>query len=251
MRYGTVADGNGNGERAGMSEEAQQALIDSWSGEVGMELKEEEPFLGQVVTDEVRPGKWNPQLCIAVRPVDFQLKGKTGAFHEFYGLSAAKRSKMGAFLLALQENKITPKGTPVGKGALVGLVCWWVKRDIKFGKSQTGEPIVAEGVLIPVKPASEEEKARAAIEGVAAQVQTPATLDWTPEQAEAVLTAVDGLAPKDFQKAVLTKGSEASKLPRELKQAILSGAALSYLRDAGLATVDDEGKVQRAEISVG
>ena len=145
-------------ERPVLTEEEQRALIEDFDGAVGDELQTESPFLAEIMADEIIPGKWAPQWHVAVKPLQFALRGKTGMFHEYYGLSKQARSKMGAALISIAEHKIIAKGTQVGKGYLIGTVAWFVRRDMKFGKSASGEQLVSEGVLLVYSKASEEEQ---------------------------------------------------------------------------------------------
>lgn len=226
-------------EAGAMPLEEQERLIAEFAGTVGDKLEEETPFLAEIGADEITPGKYKgPQWHLAVKPLEFELRGKTGMFHEYYGLSKQLRSKMGAALVGLQEAGVG-KGTPVGKGALVGFKCWFVRRDMRFGKGADGTPIVAEQVLLPLRKATEEELSRV---GTGEPASTPAAPEWTDEQTAAVITAIEGLKPGEFQKAVLGRGTPASQLPRDLKNAILSGAALEYLTNKGLVILED-GKV--------
>ena len=61
-------------------------------------------FLGLVITDRWEPGKFSPQLHIAVKRVDYTIGGKTGAFSTWYPLSKRPRSKLGYFRMALIKN---------------------------------------------------------------------------------------------------------------------------------------------------
>lgn len=227
-------------ERA-LTPEEQQEVIDNWDGTVGMKLEEEKPFLGEIIADEIQPGKFGkPQWHVAVKPLEFELRGKTGAFHEYYGLSSNARSKMGAMLLSIQASRAVDKGTPVGKGQLVGLQAWFAKRDLKFGRGSDGQPIVAEGVIVVHHKATDEELANAGNRPTSAgEAAAPAAPDWTDEQIEAVVAAIDGVAVKDMQKTVLNRQSEASKLPRELKNALLNGTAVTFLSEQGKIAVEN------------
>lgn len=237
-----------------MTPEEQQAIIDAYDGEIGMQLEDETPFLAEIRADDIGPGKFGgPQWHLAALPLHFQLRGKTGMFHEYYSLSNQARSKMGACLLGFSTNRILPKGVKVGRGQLIGTVCWFVRRDIKFGRDASGQQIMSEGVLIPVKAATSEEQALAGTVTPLAGVEpeaasgnnaapTPANLDWNEDQISAVLAVIDGLAMTEIQQAIMSRNGAGYNLPRELKTATLSGAAVKYLQSINRITVQD-GKV--------
>jgi len=204
---------------------------------VGMPLTDESPFLGTVVIDTVEEGTYGYQWHLAVKPCEFELHGKagTGAFHTYYGVSQAKKSKIGAALEALEG--VVKKGTRVGQDELLGLTCWWVRKDLPFGTDkETGEPMVAKQVLIPLRKATEEEQERAAKGPVSAEVEAPTALD--EDQLEAVLAVLRGKSPKDAQIA----GAK-SKLPPELKQFIMDGTAYDHLIENDVIVLDDDGKI--------
>jgi hypothetical protein len=203
---------------------------------IGQEVVEAAPWLGQIVVDEWVPGEWGMQWHLAVKPVDFSIGGKTGSFHTYYTLpkgdTIRKNSKFGTVLEAMAQ--VFDKSVSIGQGVLVGQCAIWMRRDITFGKDKQGEPMVAEGVLVPVKKATAEESARATSGGPA---PTPAQPEWTEEEIEQVLHVIGGLPAKD-----LTRAAARSELSPKLKNAVMSGVAVDYLTAQGLIELAD-GKV--------
>jgi hypothetical protein len=245
-----------------MTPEEQQALIDSYEDTIGMQLEEEQPFLGEIRADEYVPGKYKgPQWHLAVLPLEFEVRGKTGMFHQYYNRSSQARSTMGAAVIGFKQNRIFGPSTRIGKGDLVGTVAWFVKRDLKFGRDrQTGQQIISEGVLIPIRAATAEEQALAgtvtpavtgesATENGTAAAAPSSNLEWTSDQIDAVLNVIEGHATTEFQSLVIPKSGAGNKLARELKTAILSGAALRYLTANKYADMVD-GKVARGEAAL-
>jgi hypothetical protein len=206
---------------------------------VGDKLSNESaPFLGVVTVDQWEEGKYGTQWHLAVRPVEFSLQGETGAFHTYYGASTRKRSKMGAFLAGARAVSALD-GKRLGHGEMIGLTCWWVRRDISFGKDDEGEERIASGVLVPVKSATDEELARA---GSPSEAATPADPEWTDEEIQAVLAVLDGKRPSEAQVAAAK-----ARLSPELKNAIFSGHAIEYLTRQHMIELDGEGRVRLLE----
>lgn len=196
-------------------------------------------FLGVVIADNWEFGQYGWQWHLSVKPVDITLQGQTGAFHTWYRQTTKKNSAMGAARTAMQN--LFAGDLDIGESKLVGQVAWWIRKDLNFGKNQqTGEEMIAENVLIPVRVATEEEKQRAALRGGTAP--TPATTP-APEAAElpagdqdAILKLIDGKNKGEIQKAaVSTQG-----LAREVKQGLISGKLLQALCDQGLAFLDGD-----------
>lgn len=200
---------------------------------VGMELAQEEPFLGVVLLDQHEEFDFGWRVHIGVRPVDFEVgkgtaeKAGTGMFHSQYPISASAKSKMGMFVAAMKG--VFPDGTPLGQGQLVGQVAIFVRRDIQFGKDkETGQPITASGTLIPLRAATDEERERAlgssAARGIEMPVNGAQELPWNPEE---ITLLVSHLAGKTESEAQLAAAK--SRLAPELKQALMKGTAAQQL----------------------
>lgn len=205
-------------------------------------------FLGVVTIDQWEPGKFGPQWHLGVRPVHYQLKGESGAFQTWYSPSTKKNSKMGAAIKAMAGlPSVFTKDTKIGRQQLIGKVCHWVRRDMQFGKDQSGERITAEGVLIPTREATAEEVGEAtnALSGIVAV--EPASPEYTDEDVEALVALLEG---KTSQEAQIAAG-RARGLTGELKNAILSGQALSSLLERGVVVVQSDGRIQRSDNGVG
>lgn len=205
---------------------------------IGMDLTDDDfgEFLGVILKDTWEPGDFGTQYAFGVKPVDFEIHGKTGAFHHWYPASTRTNSKMG-YLLTGFRTAGYDAATPLGEGKLVGTVGWFIRKNIPFGKDKaTGQPIVAEGVLIPTRLATPDEIARANGEAPAAAA---ASLEWNREQVDAVLEAIVGKTKTQMQVAA----ARATIAP-ELKNAILRGTALTYLMDNGVVEIDDSGVIR-------
>lgn len=212
-----------------------------------------EPFLAVVACDEwVESDKVEGgiQWHLAVKPADIPIKGATGAFHTFYKPSEYKNSKMGAALAGL--TKVFDDSIQIGVGQLLGKVCWWERKDIPYGTNkESGEQMVAKGVLVPVRTATDAEIQHCetrvgAIEsgtpaGQAPTVEAADVTTLSVEDAEAILGVLEGKKKRVFQIAAAK-----STLHPSLKQAIIDGTALEFLLETGMATLDEEGAVVRA-----
>lgn len=221
-----------------MSDTLDETVRPSKPFSVGMDLTDDDfgEFLGQILKDTWEPGDFGTQYAFAVKPVDFEIQGKTGAFHHWYPASTKSNSKMGYLLTGFRSAGYDPS-TPIGEGKLVGTVGWFIRKNIQFGKDRTtNNPIVAEGVLIPTRMATPEEIARANGETAA---PATAALEWTREQVDAVIEEIDGKTKQQMQ---IT--ASRSKLAPELKNAILRGTALTYLVDNGCVEIDESGVIR-------
>lgn len=222
---------------------------------LGVELQAETPFLGQIVVDEFVPGRHGDQWHTAVKPLEYSIGGKTGAFHTYAKVSTVAHSVMGAQILAFRttfgtRDPDTGAERKIGRGQLNGLVAWFVRRDIKFGKDKlTGEDMKAEGVLIPIRLPSPEESARLAAGPAPAltaeAAPPPAKAAWTPEEVAAVLALIGGKKPVEYVRAA----TQAPGLSAEVKNAVLNGDAVRYLTEHGLVTTAPDGTVTVLEES--
>lgn len=207
---------------------------------VGSELTEQEPFLGQVEIDEYTTGEYGEQIHLAVRPLEFVVaQDKTGQFHEWYKPSTKTTSKCGALLAGLKAIGVGDE-IAVGENELVGTVAYFVRRTIEFGKDrQTGEVMKAEDCLLPFGPATDADVARAkATGGSANKTATPEAPEWSDDEIAAVIKLIEGKKQAQFQIAAAR-----SKLAPELKNAVLSGAAVKYLLELDVIEVSKAGVV--------
>lgn len=208
-------------------------------------LTDESEFLGEIIMDEIEPGSFGPQFHFAVKPLTFAIAGKTGMFHEWAKISRHKRSKLGVLVARFGE-VFGPKHF-LGEGSFHGKRAWFIRQDIVFGVDrETGEEMKAEGVLQPTRPMEPGDEALivAALPGAPgadsapAAVKAPDPADLTDEQIELLLAVLDGA---NADKMALTAAR--SNLPAELKQAVMSGAALVMLEGMGLVTIGADRKV--------
>jgi hypothetical protein len=208
---------------------------------VGSELTEQEPFLAQVEVDEYMTGEYGEQIHLAVRPLEFAVaQDKTGQFHEWYKPSTKTTSKCGALLAGLKAIGIGDE-VGVGEGELVGTVAYFVRKTIEFGKNRDGEVLKAEDCLLPFGPATDQDVARAKASGASTGnkvAATPDAPDWTDDEIAAVIKLIEGKKQAQFQIAAAR-----SKLAPELKNAVLSGAAVKYLLELDVIEVSRAGVV--------
>lgn len=205
-------------------------------------------FLGIVTIDQVVAGgtvtnndgtqrETGPQWQLGVRPVHFTLQGETGAYITWFSPGTKKNSKMFAIIKAMSDlPQLFPKGGKVAKGQLVGITCWWVRRDIQFGN------LLARNVLIPVGEASEAEIAEAqeAVRGMG--VAQAKTASYSDEEVSTLITVLEGKNTEEAQLAA----ARSRNLPANLKQDILSGDAITSLMALGVIEMDTSGTITRA-----
>lgn len=206
---------------------------------VGAELTDQEPFLGVIEIDEWADGEYGEQLHIGVKPMEFKVaEDKTGMFHEWYKPSTKITSKCGQLLASLKGIDVGNE-VAVGEGDLKGIIAWFVRKDLEFGKQKDGTVLKSEQVLLAHHVATEEDVRRGteAMKGTATAA-TPGTPDWTDDEITAVIKLMDGKKRPQYQVTAAK-----SKLAPTLKQAILSGAALEYLLSLELVEVSRAGVV--------
>lgn len=247
---GTVYTDNSEGR-----EMTDQAPTTSFGSEL---VEADNSYLGKIVMDTyetgVHPktGVATSKYHLAVEPIGFRLKGETNAFHTWNphveGDPIKERSGMGMFFAGCKEvftaeelsivDEDTGKTRPrrIGHDELLGLVCRWERKDVKWGKNkETGEDITSKGVQYPVARAPE-----ALLEDAAAakEAQNP---DLTDEEAEQVLEVLGKLGEFDNKTAQLTLAK--SGFDGALQVKVMNGSALRYLRDNGrIVTGESKGK---------
>lgn len=228
---------------------------------LGVKLEEGQKVLCEVVADQWEPGKYGEQLHIALRPLAYELRGQTGTYHEWYGVSTNKRSKMGALIEALKftfgtNNPETNAPYNLGYGEFKGKICWWIRKEMSFGRDKDSGSQIKSEVWIPAGKASREDVEKAeqdrATSGATNDVngQTSGTinpdavvqtrsLDLSADDIEAVITHYQGKTAKEATRTVIR-----STLSQEAKNAVMSGGALDYLLAQGLVTLGTDDKVQ-------
>ncbi|MBU2534505.1 MAG: hypothetical protein KKB37_17330 [Alphaproteobacteria bacterium] len=111
-------------------------------------LGEGQAFVGRVESAKWESGDYGEQLHMVVKPLDHDVKGETGAYHEWFKYSDRKKSKWGEFIKLLGELGIN---MAKGEKELEGREFRFERRDIEFGKdAETGDTFKAEDVLLPV-----------------------------------------------------------------------------------------------------
>lgn len=216
---------------------------------------ESQPYLGVIILDEYQPNvnKDGWEWVMGVRPIDFTLKGEYGCFFNRAKPTTQKNSKMGIVLGSLQKSW-GKMGHPAGKGFLRGRVGVFVNRNVSFGMGNDGTEIKARVIVLVRKPTPEEEARAQGIvdaiksgrplpssEGVEAATATAADLlptSFDESQQAAILQVIEGKTQPEFQMAALTSG-----LAPDLMNAILSGTALAFLKQAGKVELDESGRV--------
>lgn len=203
------------------------------------------PFLGVVTIDQTVPGgsitnndgtqrETGPQWQLGVRPVHFALQGETGAYLTWASPSTKKNSKISAIIKAMAAlPTVFPKTMKIAKGQMVGITCWWVRRDIEFGN------MTARNVLVPIREASdtEIEEAGESLRGtgvVAAQAH-----EYTDEEKTLLVGTISGKTMEDAQLAA----AKSRNLPQALKAAVLSGEAITSLMATGDIEMNVDGTI--------
>lgn len=224
---------------------------------LGDELQDGGEFLGVVMVDEwtqTKEGKW--QWHLGVRPTDFDIQGETQMFHSWYTHSDRKRSKMGAAREAMMGlPDLFPPALKIGRGEMIGKACIWTRRDIDYGTDKTtGEKMIAESVLIPLRAAEPADVERAVAKagkpnaGTSAAPVVEAAQDvgeLDSDTLDTVLKLIDGKTKAEIQFAVARN----KELSREVKQGLLSETIQQGLIEAGLIHMQD-GKVSRLGVAV-
>lgn len=197
------------------------------------QLTDTSEYLGVITVDESVQGDYGPQWHYCIRPVDYDLGGKTGVYHQYSETDKlTSKSKFGKILTAFVKVMGAGAVKAVGGGELVGAVMWFKEYEVKQGKDrQTGESMTWT-YTAPFKQATEEEKARAKAKMETAGVQvntfdTPVSAN-TPEEIEAMVAVLDGQSEAQAQVAAAR-----SKLPANLKAPLLSGNGITALINAG------------------
>ncbi len=226
-----------------------QTNLGSFEG-IGLNTKFEElksdPFTGIVVADEIIPNEWSEdglQWHFAVRPLEFQLGGTTGCFHERANNSTSDNSKLAAYLngfkKALQREDLE-RLKQIGTGSLVGVVCQFQRQDLKFGGK-------AVRMTLPIGKATPEQVAAAHAlppltgnpswaqgEGsTPAAYEPPAPKEFTPEQLSEVLTKIDGLGRG-------RRMGVAAEIGGDIGAALADESIIKQLVSLGMAELDGD-----------
>jgi len=192
-------------------------------------------FLGIVVIDQTVPGgtmtnndgstrETGPQWQLGVRPVHFALSGETGAYSTWFSPSTKKNSKISAIIQSMAKlPTVFPKTAKVARSQLLGITCWWVRRDIEWGNQ------ISRNVLIPIAEATpdEIEEAQESVRGLGA-VPTQVSA-FSDDEKATLIAALSGKTMEDAQLAA----AKSRNLPQNLKAAILSGDAITSLMASG------------------
>ncbi len=200
-------------------------------------------FLGVVAVDEWtwsdKKEAW--QWHLAVKPIDVTVGGQTGMFHCWAKATKAKNSTIGVQRMAFDG--VIPAGTELGEGKLIGLGFVWERRTIEFGVNrENGEMMKAEGILVPLRPASPEQMEQIAQHGGTgpSPAITPASEATADSLGDAELAAVKELvADKTAPEIMKAASSRDCKLPREIRQGLISGALLETLVASGELFLED------------
>lgn len=197
-------------------------------------------FLGVITVDESVTGDYGPQWHYAIKPVDYELGGKTGSYHEYVGTDKTTlRSKFGTILSAFIMVYGAGAFPAIGAGHLVGTVGIFKRIQKDYGVDrQTGERNIRE-YLVPVKSPNEAELARAGAKqggNVSKPVANPLTL--TDDDKRALIATLTG---NDSQGAIIAVARN-KDISQELKGAILNGTAIPALISQGALVMNSDGK---------
>lgn len=203
-------------------------------------LIDDNEFLGVVTVDEMVTGDHGPQWHYGIKPIDYDLGGKTGLHHE-YVRSDVKllTSKYGKTLMAFVTVFGRDSAKKVGAGEFIGKAAVFKRVRTNWGKRKgTAEEMVSEQ-LLPLRKPDDAELSRVTAKGITITQETPAAVSLSEEAIVAVLKVVDGCDP---QKAV--SAAARSRLPADLKGGILNGTLLPQLIATGRLMLDDGGTYQ-------
>jgi hypothetical protein len=200
------------------------------------------PFLARVTVDEIRPGKFVEtapfQWVIAVKPFKFPVKGN--GFVEYIKIKPkalageiSDNSQLGMHMAAF-KSIFSDVNANIGDGEYIGKVAWFQKSVFKYPPNKDGEQFQTT-LTVPVREATAEE-----LEEIGEDAPASATsLQLSADEVEKILTALDGKAKGQFQKAMFT-----TREPK-LISAVVSGTALDYLVEQGLASISEDGTFSR------
>jgi hypothetical protein len=233
--------------------------------EISLDTPAEHPrFLGIITVDEVvvRQNKEGGQFKrwqYGVRPVDYKIGGKTGAWTRDYPISKVE----GSIMLQVRDSLKKVFGVlknedgstvTLGKGQLIGLVAMFERRLGKaFGREY-------DGAVFAVEPATPEqiEKALALEPYVpaapitdAAETVTPAAstnghYQLTDEEQKALLVVYQGRNDVQAAKFAMNERKEEYGHLRDL---IVNGSGVTALLQAGLITRLPDGRYASAELA--
>lgn len=201
------------------------------------------PFDGEIVISQFEPGTYGPQWHLAVRPLEFTLGGRTGAFHTYAKVnpgSPMKANSTAGKMKAALAVVLGPKGYDTIDGEdgqpvqrpipykiteLVGQRARFERRTLTFGKNKAGETMKAEQVLIAIAPYVEP--------GSVAGNQGAA---WSDEDVDVALSIVDGKTRTQARTAAAKSGASAT-----VKNGLVGGALIDHLLEQDLIEQREDG----------
>lgn len=92
------------------------------------EMADGKTFIGEIVGCEDIEGDYGPQVQIDIKPLDHEIQGETGCYHEWLPHSNSKNSKMGEFVNALNEAGVFPEDNK----DLIGVKGEWEESELVF-----------------------------------------------------------------------------------------------------------------------
>lgn len=221
-----------------MSDSAVAELVDIETLDLSTEdtIPVERTFLGQIIIDQKEPGKFGPQLHLAVKPLSFSLNTESGAFHNWPAIKF--NAKTGELVTQGEYGKVvnairTVFGShKIGVGELVGLTGHFVLRKLEYGKDKvTGEIIAGKrDSLIAVRKATAEEIASAGV-----PAGTPSNPLYSAEDVTTLLSVMSGKKVLEYTRGL----GKRVDISAELKNAIMNGSAATTLVTMGVATLVD------------
>jgi len=110
------------------------------------ELKDGQSFVGRIEAVDWESGDFGEQLHIQIKPLDHEISGETGLYHEWFKYSERKQSKWGTLTKALEDLNVNFSGPE----SLVGKTFEWERKDIELGS------FTAKDTLIPTELIGEE-----------------------------------------------------------------------------------------------
>jgi hypothetical protein len=231
----------------------------------GDELEEGSEFLAEITTDTFTRSapkgsdELQDQWYLVVRPIDIPLKAenKVGGWPFWAKATRSNRSKLGVMVKAMGSAlypgdkddpavKAARASVQIGLGKLVGQRFWFVRRDeMDLGRMSDGTMMTAKSLLIATRKAEGDDLTRGGSPSIAASTNEHKVteIEYDAESLSLICAFIDGKKPAEFQRAVL-KSDEGKLLPKAVREAIISGAALKEVKARGLVEVDTDGTIK-------
>lgn len=204
-------------------------------------IRNESEVLAVVMVDEIVNGDYGEQWHIGLRPLQYNMNTPTGLIQAWYPTdSISSRSKFGIALDACLK-VFGPNYIPaVGVGHLVGTVCWWRRYEHEFGKDRTTRETIKAEMTVPLRLATEAEKA---------MTPPPSTNAMPIASAPAMAPQPQSLTPDDVLDVCMYMHSQTvgdavgiaarADLPGHVKAGVMNGGLLDAIVGQGYLVVHE------------